>query len=250
MSTIYIGNASIDENGKLSGGTSGDQTGKEVRTRTYYLHNKGWYLLRPKDVSHANAIAKAMIRACNNDNIGYDQGNRLGIIKYGTNTTTKTECDCSSLVRQCVIEGTGVDSGNFTTANEKSKLLATGLFENAISVTSSTVLYNGDILVTKTKGHTAIVVSGNERKTETSESEVYKLNTLKKGSTGVDVTIFEAIMKKMGYYKGSIDTNFGNGCVSACNAFQTKYPECGTNGKPDGVWGAKCWDKALSLLDP
>lgn len=81
------------------------------------------------------------------------------------------------------------------------------------------------------------------------KKEVYKLKTLKKGSTGNDVTIFETIMKKMGYYTGKIDTDFGSGCVSACNKFQTKYPECGTNGKPDGTWGKKCWKKALSLLD-
>ena len=32
-----------------------------------------------------------------------------------------------------------------------------------ITVTSGTKLYNGDILVTKTKGHTVAVVSGNPR---------------------------------------------------------------------------------------
>lgn len=243
---LIIGHASIDENGKIIGGSAGDQNGREVCTRSYYLHSKGWYLLRPKNVAHAIAIAEAMIRACNNAHIGYDQGNRLGIIKYGTKTITKTECDCSSLVRQCVIEGAGKDPGNFTTANEVSKLEATGLFEKAVPVTKNTVLHDGDILVTKTKGHTVIVVSGNPRATNT---EVYKLKTLKRGSTGNDVTIFESIMKKMGYYTGKIDTEFGNGCVAACNAFQEKYPECGTNGKPDSAWGPKCWKKALSLLD-
>lgn len=160
---IYIGHASIDERGRSQNGIEGDQTKKEVCIRTYYMPSKGWYLIRPKNIDHAVKIVKSMECACNNDNIGYDQYNRLGIIKYGTKTTVKTECDCSSLVRQCVIEATGIDPGNFTTADEKQKLLSTGLFENAISVTSSTVLYNGDILVTKTKGHTAIVVSGNPR---------------------------------------------------------------------------------------
>lgn len=82
----------------------------------------------------------------------------------------------------------------------------------------------------------------------TQKGETYKMQTLQRGSTGNDVTIFESIMKKMGYYEGKIDTVFGSGCVDACNAFQEKYPECGTNGKPDGVWGEKCWNKALSLL--
>lgn len=80
-------------------------------------------------------------------------------------------------------------------------------------------------------------------------TEVYKMNTLKYGSKGNDVTIFESIMKKMGYYTGKIDTEFGSGCLSACNKFQEKYPECGTNGKPDGVFGKKCWKKLFSLMD-
>ncbi len=82
----------------------------------------------------------------------------------------------------------------------------------------------------------------------TTAMEVYKLKTLKKGSTGNDVTIFESIMKKMGYYTGEIDTDFGPKCLAACNAFQEDYPECGTNGKPDSSWGPKCWAKSLSLL--
>lgn len=194
--TMKLGHASIDERGKASGGVAGDQTQKEVCISTYYLHAKGWYLLRPKSVDHANKIAAAMIRACENNNIGYDQSERLGIIKYGTNSSVKTECDCSSLVRQCVIEGTGKDPGNFTTANEKTMLQNTRLFENAISVTSSTVMYNGDILVTKTKGHTAIIVSGNERQLQTVNKDKYL--------RGIDVSKYQTSInlteaKKAGY---------------------------------------------------
>lgn len=169
---IYIGSARIDENDNSTGGSAGDQTGKEVSTQTMYTHSKGWYILRPKSVTHANAIAKKMQAACDNDNIGYDQNNRLGIITYGISTTTKTECDCSSLVRECVKEATGTDPGNFTTANEATKLASTGLFEDKIAYSSqsSTPVHNGDILVTKTKGHTVIVVSGNARSKSTTTS--------------------------------------------------------------------------------
>ena len=80
------------------------------------------------------------------------------------------------------------------------------------------------------------------------EETYYKMDALKRNSKGNDVTIFESIMKKMGYYDGPIDTNFGPKCVAACNAFQTRYPECGTNGKPDSSFGPRCWAKALSLL--
>ena len=163
--SIYVGSARIDENGNTTGGEAGDQTGKEVSTQAMYTHSKGWYILRPKSVTHANALAKKMQAACDNDHIGYDQNQRLGIISKGISTTTDTECDCSSLVRECIIEAMGTDPGNFTTSNEVTKLAATGLFEDKISYTSQakTPVYNGDILVTKTKGHTVIVVSGNAR---------------------------------------------------------------------------------------
>ena len=41
---------------------------------------------------------------------------------------------------------------------------ATGQFMEPIAVTSKTELFNGDVLVTKTKGHTVVVVSGNPRR--------------------------------------------------------------------------------------
>ena len=128
-----------------------------------------------------------------------------------------------------------------------------GLFEKKVAVTPSTIKYDGDILVTKSKGHTVAIVSGNPRPTSTSAStskeETYKMKTLKKGSTGNDVTIFESIMKKMGYYDGDIDESFGPKCVDACNAFQKDYPECGTKEKQDGSFGPKCWAKTFALLE-
>lgn len=166
--TLKVGSARIDENGKLTGGKAGDQTGNEVSTQDYYMHSKGWYLLRPKDAAVANAIAKAMQSACDNDRIGYCQGHRTNVIKqlqkYGSMAaiSENTEADCGSLVRGCCIEA-GFDPGNFNTANEATCLENTGKFEKRVSVTDSTTLYNGDILVTKTKGHTVVIVSGNTR---------------------------------------------------------------------------------------
>lgn len=157
---VIVGSARVDERGRYSGGMAGDQTGREVATENFYVHRQGWYVIRAKSDAHANAIAQKMLQACNNNNIGYDQGNRLGVVNYGIGTSVKTDCDCSSLVRQCVKEATGVDAGNFTTANEVQVLIATGLFRNVGRYTGSMALYNGDILVTCTKGHTVIVVSG------------------------------------------------------------------------------------------
>lgn len=231
--SIMIGSARIDENGKITGGAAGDQkqvSGTndfkgEVSIQAMYRHSKGWYILRAKDAAKAALIACKMIQACNNTNIGYDQGNRLGIITYGTATTTKTECDCGTLVREVIKEATGKDPGNFTTANEATILEATGMFEprQAYVSQNATPVYNGDILVTKSKGHTAVVVTGNPRSTEggtsTSGTEYYPKYT---GTSTSIVTALGAVGEKntsfnhrkkiaaangIGSYKGTASQN-------------------------------------------
>ena len=62
---------------------------------------------------------------------------------------------------------TGKDPGAFSTSTESDKLMATGLFEKITFVSlSKTPVYNGDVLVTKTKGHTVVVTAGAPRKTK------------------------------------------------------------------------------------
>lgn len=161
--SVVFGSARIDEHGKAKGGAAGDQTGKEVSTQAYYTSSKGWVGLRAKDEKIATKLADAMRQACDNPHIGYDQNQRLGVItqlaKYGSlkAIAVNTECDCSSLVRACVIQATGIDPGNFTTANEQAVLLATGLFEE-VTIRKAANCTLGNILVTKTKGHTGIIV--------------------------------------------------------------------------------------------
>ena len=158
---VIIGSARHDEHGNCySGGKAGDQTGQEVSTQNFYNHSKGWNVLRAKDNKVAEKLAEAMQIACDNKNIGYDQSERYGVIKHGINTKVKTECDCSSLVRACIIYASGKDVGDFNTSNERSVILKSGLFKDVGSYKQGDTLYNGDILVTRTKGHTAIVVSG------------------------------------------------------------------------------------------
>lgn len=158
---VIIGSARHDEHGNCySGGKAGDQTGQEVSTQKFYNHSKGWNVLRAKDNKVAEKLAEAMKIACDNNNIGYDQSERYGAIKHGINTKVKTECDCSSLVRACIIYASGKDVGDFNTSNERSVILKSGLFKDVGSYKQGDTLYNGDILVTRTKGHTAIVVGG------------------------------------------------------------------------------------------
>ena len=132
--SLIVGSARLDENGNISGGAAGDQTGREVSTQPYYMHKKGWYVLRPKTAVLAVGLASAMLDACRNDHIGYDQSNRYGVIKmvkkYGSMKAIKekTEADCSSLVRACCIQN-GFDPGDFATSGEAAKLESTGKFE-------------------------------------------------------------------------------------------------------------------------
>ena len=165
---IIVGSARIDENGNISGGAAGDQTGNEVSTQAFYMHSKGWYCLRPKNAAHAAKMAVSMANACANNNIGYDQNNRNAVSmvrKYGSTAVIaeRTETDCGNLVRACILEATGVDVGEFYTGNEAGALENSGLFQGRFTVANSSEVYDGDVLVTKSTGHTVIVVSGRPR---------------------------------------------------------------------------------------
>lgn len=165
---VKVGSARIDENGNISGGRAGDQTKREVATEPYYSHPKGWYMLRAKDTEVAKKIGQAMREGCSNDNIGYSQSDRYGVITnlkvYGriAKIAVKTNADCSSLVRACCIQA-GIQVGDFNTASEVAVLERTGAFNKAVAVTPSTKLQVGDILVTRSKGHTVIVTESDNK---------------------------------------------------------------------------------------
>lgn len=213
--TIYVGSARIDENGHISGGSAGDQTGKEVSMQPYYLHSKGWYVSRPKSVDVANKLAQNMIDACDNDYIGYDQNGRYSALsqfrltKSIKNIKTKCETDCSALVRLCILAATGKDVGDFSTSDEVSVLDGCGLFEKHFPVTSSTTLYNGDILTTKTKGHTVIVVKGNPRGISVPETPATKNNNVAKGQEWLNDNYGDKIAKYCGA-KLVVDNSYGS----------------------------------------
>ncbi len=248
---IMVSSARSDERGRYSGGKPGDQKQKsktndtrgEVSMQPMYIHRKGWIILRPKKVSHADAIAELGIKAANNPNIGYSQSDRLGVVKHGINTKVKTNADCSSLVRQVVREATGKDPGNFTTANEAKVLAATGLFTKITYVNQSkTPVYNGDILVTKTKGHTVIVVSGNPRPRAT-VGNPYPVPTRTIKLTdpmmrGDDVKWLQYHLIRLGFLpeknsKSNIDGTYGKATRAAVLAAQKHYGI-----ETDGIVGA------------
>jgi hypothetical protein len=133
---VKIGHASIDEKGKASGGLKGDQTGKEVCVRNWYSGPTGGWnvLLVCTDTVVAQLAADYMKAICEDNDFGYDQGERttgyLAIVNAKGKVTAATpgEFDCSSLVASCYkLAGLNVNV-NCTTRNLKAALLATGKF--------------------------------------------------------------------------------------------------------------------------
>jgi hypothetical protein len=193
--SVLIGHASIDENGKAYNGSAGDQTKKEVCTRSWY--NKSWdVVIRPKDAAMANKIAVACEQACANDKVGYDQYQRNTLYSQAlkvnfdlSKITTACECDCSSLACICAIAagvpaGTLYIGGNMrTTRNMRSAFKNTGLFDiltDSKYLTSDAYLKRGDIIVNE-GSHTVIVLS-NGSKTSSQENKPVD-NNENKGNT-------------------------------------------------------------------
>lgn len=237
-----IGSARIDERGKATGGKAGDQKQTaspdykgEVSMQNFYDVGKWGYVVRAILPTVAGSIALSMTIACNNPNIGYNQARRLDIIKVGTRTTTPTSCDCSSLVRQCVRES-GIEVGNFTTANEAAVLVGTGQFEK-IPYTKGMKLYLGDILVTKTKGHTVIVTSGATRNPNS-----VAVPTVKMGTRGSNAKLLQHNLNQCGATLEE-DGIFGKLSTAALVRWQH------ANGlTSDGIYGAKSAAKMKELL--
>lgn len=232
--SVYVGSARIDERGKVSGGQAGDQTGKEVAYQAYYVHSKGWYVLRAKNATHRTKIAYAMKAACDNDKIGYDQSNRNGLYNAvkskgfdPAKCTVATETDCSGLVRVCVSYATRKTIPDFNTESELKVLSNTGLFDvykDSAHCSSSANLMNGDILVTRTKGHTVVVISGaGESSANASTGSNSSSSVLKKGSKGEAVKTLQRNLNTAINAGLSVDGDFGSGTDKAVRNFQSKY---------------------------
>lgn len=168
---VMISHASIDERGNIAGGKAGDQTGKEVCTRSYY--SKGWnVVVRMKTPAMREKVADCMVKAVDNNYIGYNQARRMTLINYARNVgydpskvTTPCDCDCSSLVTLACIyagirEASLIVGGNAaTTSTLRKRLQATGavdVFTSKDYTASDSKLLRGDILI-KEGSHTAVV---------------------------------------------------------------------------------------------
>lgn len=168
MGTI-IGSARINERGGIGGGAPGDQTGKETMREPWYKHELGWYVLRPKSPRHAYMIARNMEAICDNQHVGYCQETNQSLLeecrKYSydvSKVARNVNVDCARAVRVCVLYA-GIWSGDFYTVTLKDRLMETGAFDLITDpkvCDSERYLRRGDILVTRSKGHAVVVISG------------------------------------------------------------------------------------------
>lgn len=230
---VKIGSARIDENGHTTGGRAGDQTGKEVSTQNWYAHSKGWRVFRCNDPLKADKIAEAMDKACKNDRIGYNQNQRSLLYSMVKNKgfdpekcSDSSNTDCSALVRVCCAYA-GIMLSDFNTETEASRLLKSGEFTEltASKITrSSDYLRRGDILVTKTKGHTVVVLTNGSKCEDPIVEKVYQLGDriIKNGMEGEDVRQLQSILIQLDYDCGrwGADGDYGDASELAVRSFQ------------------------------
>ena len=236
--SVKIGSTRIDESGRAKGGRAGDQTGKEVSTQSWYKHSKGWRVFRAKDPAVAAKIAQDMQWACDNSHIGYDQGQRLTLydvakpLGFNCNRVRQNcETDCSALVRVCCAYA-GVTLPNFRTPTAPAALLDSGAvveLKGAKYTDSDKYLKRGDILVTRTQGHTVVVLSNGSK--AGSDTEPVSVE-LRRGDSGPEVKDMQQRLLKWDYAclpEYGADGDFGRETEDAVKAFQmaSKLPETG-----------------------
>ena len=237
MATVYIGGASIDERGKASGGQAGNQTGRELRKQAYYDHAKEWYVFRARNPAVREDVALAMERAIANRQIGYDQlqnqtlWNQIKDKGFDpAQATAPCETDCARLVRVCVayaFERNGLDAGavpDWYTGTLPKLIMGLGEFEkytDSKHCRGGRYLARGDILCTRSKGHTVVVLNDGDL-FDGGEDGDLELGgrILRDGDYGADVEELQQRLKAAGYDPGEIDGEYGPNTAGAGRALQ------------------------------
>ena len=171
--SVMIGQASIDERGKIVGGQAGNQSGWELNIRAWYAN--GWTLvLRPKRRDVAKKMAAACRAGVGNKHIGYDQSQRNTLRYFAKlarwllgSIEDDCETDCSAFMAVCA-EAAGVNmepaytAGNApATFQMRAQWGKTGEFELLTDrkyLDSPDYLLEGDVLVNESR-HTVMVLS-------------------------------------------------------------------------------------------
>lgn len=260
---IKIGHSSKDENGKISGGVAGDQTGKEVCIRNWY--NGGWdFVARFKDRAKAEKAVQACEDACGNPNVGYDQFQRNSLraearrVNYQLDRIgMPCESDCSAFMGVCVEAASiNLPEGNLPTTRTLRRVLeATGEFEILTDekyLTSDKYLQAADILC-REGSHTVMALEDGAKAQQTTnitpKVEVptmyysVRLPLLQKGCEGPAVKHMQELLLSHGEElpKCGADSEFGTETGNALESFQRKH-----NLEPDRKCGAESWTALIT----
>lgn len=175
--SVMVGQASIDERGLISGGKAGNQSGRELNTRSWYAN--GWTLvIRPKSETTARKMAAACRAGVANPRIGYDQYQRNTLREFAkvagwdlSKIEDTCETDCSAFMAVCA-EAAGIDMRKAYTAGNapatfqmREQWGKTGAFEmltDAKYLTSPDYLLEGDVLVNESC-HTVMALNDGEK---------------------------------------------------------------------------------------
>lgn len=260
-----IANCGSDENGKYSGGKAGDQTRKEYCVRSWY--NRPWLcVLRYPNSTVGKKIATVAKNAANNENIGYDQSQRLTFYNalkangwVAKSIKTPCEADCSSSTAAVIIAvGHKMNLPKLqsvnpacVTSNLRSALKNAGftVLTDSEYLTSDNYLLPGDILLHD--GHHVAINIDKGSKVGTESNNKKEIPTLasaapnlKKGSKGTQV---KYLQQDLNYVMDSglvVDGDFGTKTDTALRAFQKKYSLA-----VDGIYGSKSKSKMKTLLE-
>lgn len=265
-----ISNSGSDERGKYSGGAAGDQTGREWCIRTWYP--RPWKcVLRHPDPKVREMIAQMAEAAANNNNIGYDQGQRntfwehLKASSYDpAKITVKCESDCSAGVT-AIAKGAGYRlkiqalmnlSIYLYTGNMRAAFKAAGfkVLTESKYLTSDAYLLRGDILLNDSC-HTATNVTNGAKSGGSSAVASTSSTPVIPSSSGM---IVQNIQRWVNAYCGAgliIDGEYGPKTKKGlCKALQhCLNTEFGAGLVEDGSFGpatkaaCRCADKSKTL---
>ena len=229
---VIIGHASLSEN-KTVNGSKGDQTGKEVCTRSWYKYGgKSWTcLIRFRDPEMADKVARCVEMACKNDYIGYSQDSRNTLLKearkYNYNVAkVNVPCntDCSALVSvACMYAGIPESvltlNGNCATTRTLQPILkSTGevdIYTTSPYLTKTDRLKRGDILL-RQGSHVVVVVKVSENPYQLTAS------LLKEGSVGDSVGWLQFELNRHGANL-TVDKQFGKKTKLAVLLYQKEH---------------------------
>lgn len=272
-----ISNSGYDENHAYHGGAAGDQTGKEWRLLDWYSYP--WKcVLRHPDKAVREKIVETSVAAAQNDNIGYDQWQRitywdeLQLADFDpSKITTPCEADCSSgaianiKAAGYLLGRTELQNISCTTTRDMREKLSAAGFEVLTDdkyLSSDQYLLAGDILLNDDYHVAVNVTDGIFANAETVSTET-KEGCEMSNIIGIDVSEHNgkldwAKIKAAGISFAIIRTGYGTSHVD--NQFKNNMAGAIAQGIPIGVYhfsyalnatGAQNEAKyVLSLLEP